>query len=339
MGAHSTDRFRATAAPSIGSSWENVPYIYDGDFSTYAQRYSSSTSASHINGFGISLPDNATVTSLEVHSRLYASSYIGSDYGYIWVYVYTDEGPTSVFGTEIVNGSDLSISDHKQVHTAEQIKSVLDSKGLCNGDIMQFLKTLRVRFVMGSTNTAPYRTTCRVYDNYVVVNYTIPDITYTYVNYDGSVLKTETVEEGTDPTPPSDPTRPSTAKYKYTFSGWELSGTTYTAQYTATTRSYTISTAVTPEGAGTVTGGGSGKYGTTKTLTATANDGYVFTGWSDGDTTNPRTVTIKKKATYTAQFEEVQTSKLHFGADKAKSMFDEQKNKAKSVWYGKTQIL
>ena len=65
---------------------------------------------------------------------------------------------------------------------------------------------------------------------------------------------------------------------------------------------YTISTAVSPSGSGTVSGGGSYQSGTTITLTATSNSGYIFSQWSDGDTTNPRTITVSADATYTAVF-------------------------------------
>lgn len=56
---------------------------------------------------------------------------------------------------------------------------------------------------------------------------------------------------------------------------------------------------------GTVTGGGSYENGTTATLTATANTGYKFKQWSDGNTQNPRSVTVTANATYTAQFEKL----------------------------------
>ena len=39
------------------------------------------------------------------------------------------------------------------------------------------------------------------------------------------------------------------------------------------------------------------------TLTATADDGYEFKQWSDGNTDNPREVEVTKDATYTAVFE------------------------------------
>lgn len=54
---------------------------------------------------------------------------------------------------------------------------------------------------------------------------------------------------------------------------------------------------------GNVTGAGTYDYGTTATLTATPDWGYDFVKWSDGDTSNPRTITISGNATYTAVFE------------------------------------
>ena len=54
---------------------------------------------------------------------------------------------------------------------------------------------------------------------------------------------------------------------------------------------------------GTVTGGGSYLAGSTATLVATPNAGYRFTGWQDGNTDNPRIVTVTANATYTAFFE------------------------------------
>ena len=57
------------------------------------------------------------------------------------------------------------------------------------------------------------------------------------------------------------------------------------------------------EGEGTVTGGGVYEEGETATLTATPDEGYMFTQWSDGNTDNPRIVTVTGEATYTAVFE------------------------------------
>ena len=50
---------------------------------------------------------------------------------------------------------------------------------------------------------------------------------------------------------------------------------------------------------------GSASYtldGNTAVLTATANEGYEFTGWNDGNTENPRTVTVTSDTVFTAIF-------------------------------------
>ena len=46
------------------------------------------------------------------------------------------------------------------------------------------------------------------------------EATYTFKDWDGTVLKTGKVDEGTAPTPPADPSREATAQYTYTFAGW-----------------------------------------------------------------------------------------------------------------------
>ena len=105
----------------------------------------------------------------------------------------------------------------------------------------------------------------------------------------------------------------------YQFQSWKKNGTvvstnpnysftvTENATYTAyfgeiPINYYTITTNVTPTGAGTVTGGGTYQEGSTVTLTAVANSGYTFSQWQDGNTDNPRTITVTQNATYTATF-------------------------------------
>ncbi len=56
---------------------------------------------------------------------------------------------------------------------------------------------------------------------------------------------------------------------------------------------------------GTISGAESGKQyyeGTALTLTATPNQGYAFAQWSDGNTDNPRTITVTQDSTLTATF-------------------------------------
>ena len=65
---------------------------------------------------------------------------------------------------------------------------------------------------------------------------------------------------------------------------------------------YTITAVSADEATGTVTGGGIFYEGETATLTATAAEGYRFATWNDGNTDNPRTITVTEDATYTATF-------------------------------------
>lgn len=69
------------------------------------------------------------------------------------------------------------------------------------------------------------------------------------------------------------------------------------------TKSYTISGRTTGTGSGSVQGVGTFKYGTEIELRAEANTGSEFKGWTDGESANPRTVTVTSNATYTAIFE------------------------------------
>ena len=88
----------------------------------------------------------------------------------------------------------------------------------------------------------------------------------------------------------------------YTFTVTE--NATYTAYFSETPITYyTISTEVNPTGAGSVTGGGTYQEGSSVTLTAISNPGYMFNHWNDGITANPRTITVTEDATYTAYYD------------------------------------
>ncbi|MBR5912107.1 MAG: choice-of-anchor J domain-containing protein [Bacteroidales bacterium] len=98
----------------------------------------------------------------------------------------------------------------------------------------------------------------------------------------------------------------------YTFQRWNDNSTTNPRPLTVTTdmsftahfeaEVYTVVVVADPTEGGTVSGSGNYAYGSTATLTATANSGYEFQGWSDGSTENPHQVTITGNATYTATF-------------------------------------
>ena len=160
-----------------------------------------------------------------------------------------------------------------------------------------------------ATREKQYRLAVRlVIDSDKNTSYTI-----TWKNWDGTTLATTSVLKGTTPSyTGSTPTRPSTAEYAYTFSGWTPAITaatadkTYTATYTQTLRKYTITVNSSNVSQGTATGGGTYDYGTNHQITATPNECYRFTQWSDGNTENPRTITVTGDATYTAEFEKIE---------------------------------
>ena len=133
------------------------------------------------------------------------------------------------------------------------------------------------------------------------------EVTYTFKDYDGTVLKTGKVDEGTAPTPPADPTREATAQYTYTFAWWNPTvwpiskRTTYTATYTATVNQYTI-TFVDEDGTTeldeqTLDYWATPVYaGETPTKEATAEYTYTFSGWT------PDIATVTWDAIYTATY-------------------------------------
>lgn len=78
------------------------------------------------------------------------------------------------------------------------------------------------------------------------------------------------------------------------------SDSTFTAFFS--TASYTITVVSNMPNMGTASGGGTFPYNSTTTISANANAGYHFTNWSDGNTSNPRTITVTSNMTYYANF-------------------------------------
>ena len=65
----------------------------------------------------------------------------------------------------------------------------------------------------------------------------------------------------------------------------------------------TITVVANPTNGGTVSGGGTAAVGSSQPISATANSGWTFTGWSDGNSQNPRTIMVPAtNITYTAAF-------------------------------------
>ena len=75
--------------------------------------------------------------------------------------------------------------------------------------------------------------------------------------------------------------------------------------FTSCTKNFTITVNTNNDAWGTVTGAGTYADGATVVLTAIPNEGYVFVKWQDGNTDNPRTITVTADETYTAEFEAI----------------------------------
>lgn len=170
------------------------------------------------------------------------------------------------------------------------------------------------------TGTVNVNTTTKVTANvtYYAV-WTINSYTWTFDANGGTGDTTKTLNYNATLSTLPIASRASTAANNYTFAGWfdtdaSTGGTqlttstkctgnkTWYARWTASTRQYKLT--VTAGTGGTVSGGGTYNYNASATLKATANSGYHFVKWSDGNTSATRTVTVTKDATYTATFEQ-----------------------------------
>ena len=147
--------------------------------------------------------------------------------------------------------------------------------------------------IVAATENATYTAT---------YNMALRSYTVRFLNYDGTVLQTETLDYGTTPSYKGE--TPTYADESKEFIGWDdvmrsvNCNKDYTAQYT--TKTYTIT--VTSAGNGSVAGGGVYSHGSVATLTATPEEGFAFDHWNDDNTDNPRYLTVTATATYTATF-------------------------------------
>lgn len=170
------------------------------------------------------------------------------------------------------------------------------------------------------TGTVNVSTTTKVTANvtYYAV-WTINSYTWTFDANGGTGDTTKTLNYNATLSTLPTASRASTVANNYTFAGWfdtdaSTGGTqlttstkctgnkTWYARWTISTRQYKLT--VTAGTGGTVSGGGTYNYNASVTLKATANSGYHFVKWSDGNTSATRTVTVTKDATYTATFEQ-----------------------------------
>ena len=103
-----------------------------------------------------------------------------------------------------------------------------------------------------------------------------------------------------------------TANYGYHFSQWN-DGNTNNPRYVTITQdmnftaifdknNYNIALSADTNIHGHMTGMGDYEYLDNRTISAIANHGYHFTHWNDGDTNNPRVITLTQDTAFTAYF-------------------------------------
>ncbi len=152
-----------------------------------------------------------------------------------------------------------------------------------------------------------------VYGNVTLrAKWDIKKYTVNWVNWNGNVIETDTVDYGTKPSfnQTTNPTKPADAEFTYNFTGWDkntnISVTediTFTAQYESITNSYTViwydSDGTTKLAEETYLYGETPVYkGTAPTKTdPTGRLTYTFTGWS------PAIGTVEGNTSYTAQYD------------------------------------
>lgn len=149
------------------------------------------------------------------------------------------------------------------------------------------------------------------------------DISYTirFLNYDGSVLQSDTYTYGQTPSyTGSTPTKPDTSDYTYTFSGWSPSISTvtgnqdYTAQFTETLVVHKIRFYEAFEMGSSVFDAhlidsfDYNPYGFNYAPSGPTHSGYRFTGWQCGNVTvgSSEAFTASGPMDFTATYEQIQ---------------------------------
>ena len=137
----------------------------------------------------------------------------------------------------------------------------------------------------------------------VTAEYVINTYTVTFLDWDGTVLKTETVEHGSAATPPT-PTREGYALIGWRFDGsdWNVTDFTVTIDFTVTARYIATYTVTFLDWNGTVLKTETVQHGSHVAAPATpAREGYNFTGW-DVEFNNGNNWIVTSNLTTTAEY-------------------------------------
>ena len=186
------------------------------------------------------------------------------------------------------------------------------------------------------TATAQYTYTFKGWDSditaatkdttYIAVyDQNVRSYTITWLDWNGSVLGTDTLDYGATPSySGSAPVRTGDAKYSYTFGGWDkpiaavTGDASYQAQYTETINQYKI-TWLDADGntlrTDYVEYDATPSYGSTPTKAASGRYTYVFKGWT------PAVSKVTGDATYKAQFRKRSSVKFHIGGGTVQTLY------------------
>lgn len=141
---------------------------------------------------------------------------------------------------------------------------------------------------------------------YSVEQHTLPFWRITYVDYDGTELNIQVVDDNATPSAPSAPSHEGLS-----FTGWDkeivaaTADATYKATYSVAPGYYTLTVKPNIADWGNVDGSGVYKNGATAMITAVPASGYQFSKWSDGSNENPREVVVSQDSIITAIFQEL----------------------------------
>lgn len=243
-----------------GSNWNNITNAYDGNESTIA-----SVSVSLFNSprtltldFDTSvIPSGATINSATLTLRSKA-------------------GKTTITARVEINGN----SEYRVISRKQSTKATNYT-----ADVADYMSDLQ-NVVVTVDNSNWSGNTFDLHELWIDIDYTASTTTTTYtvrfLDWDNSVISTQTVTRGGSATPPSNPTRDG-----YVFTGWNKSFTNITAN-TDIHAQYTIKTYTVRflDWNGTVLDTQTINHGSNATPPPNpTRDGYTFSGWS-GSYTN-----------------------------------------------------
>ena len=132
-----------------------------------------------------------------------------------------------------------------------------------------------------------------------------------FQNEDGTELQRSNVAYGETPVySGATPTKPATAEFIYTFTGWAptispvIGAQTYTATYSSLKKKYTLTAKPQENIMGVVSGSGTYDYGTQVVVIATPKFGYDFNMWDNGLTEKEIVIELVSDSTVIALFTE-----------------------------------